>query len=249
MFFYPNQDDEAYQKNKQNGMLEEVTIEEDGASLGGWFGKNATGKAPLVIYFGGNGECSARRFDNLETYQIWDTFEGFNFLMVDYPGYGLSAGKPSDNAMFVMAKKVYDYAITREDVDPDHIVVMGYSLGTGVATYLSSQREVSGLILMAPYDEGLSLYNSKMNIFKGPLKLLATNHYDSKKYAEKVTVSPIILASKDDEMIPYSLSVELSKHFQNNPQLITYEGFYHNDFWGKDEVFTKIKAYLQEVAQ
>ena len=89
-----------------------------------------------------------------------------------------------------MAKEVYDYALTRKDVDKDKICVLGFSIGTGVATYLASERDIDGLILIAPYDKALSLYNNCLNIFHGPLKILARYKFESIKYAKDVKNSP-----------------------------------------------------------
>ena len=56
------------------------------------------------------------------------------------------------------------------DLTIDNIVIMGYSIGTGMATYLASQKNVNGLILLAPYDNALNLYNDNLNIFYGPIE-------------------------------------------------------------------------------
>ncbi|PRR82538.1 alpha/beta hydrolase [Clostridium vincentii] len=247
MFFYPNQDKEAYNKNLKNENYEEIKITKDDDILNGWLLKNIEGKAPLIIYFGGNGECSARRFDNNFVSKKWGYFEEYNFMMVDYPGYGNTSGTPSDKTMFENALKTYDYAVSREDVDQKNIVIMGYSIGTGVATYLASQRDIKSLILLAPYDEGITLYNSQVNIFYGPLKYLVKYKFESIEYAKSVKVKPLILASKDDELIPYSSSFKLSNQFPCGSNLITYEGFKHNDFWGQIEVLEKVEEHLQEV--
>lgn len=246
MFFYPNQDTESYEKNHKYENYEEIQFNKDKKEFSGWLLKKEEGRAPLVIYFGGNGECSARRFHtNKES--DWDYFDGYNFMMVDYPGYGNSKGTPSDESMFDMALKTYDYAITREDVDSDNIVIMGYSIGTGVATYLASQRNIRGLILMAPYDEGISLYNSMLNIFHGPLKYLVRNKFESIKYAKSVDIQPLLLVSKADELIPYESSILLSDTFPNGSILHSLKDIKHNFFWGNKEVFENVNKYLQEV--
>ena len=78
-----------------------------------------------------------------------------------------------------------------------------------MATYVASQRNVNGLILVAPYDEALSLYNDTVNIFHGPLKLLARYKFNSIYYAQNVTVSPLIITSYDDEVISYKFHFHL----------------------------------------
>ena len=65
---------------------------------------------------------------------------------------------------------LYDYATTIECVDKDNIIIMVYSIGTGVATYVASQREITGLVLMAPYDDFSSIANGIMNIKKKTIR-------------------------------------------------------------------------------
>lgn len=247
MFFYPNQDTESYEENTKNKKYEEIQFKKDNKEFSGWLLKKEEGRAPLVIYFGGNGECSARRFHTNKESNNWDYFDGYNFLMVDYPGYGNSKGTPSDKSMYDMALKTYDYAMNREDVDPDNIVLMGYSIGTGVATYLASQREVRGLILMAPYDEGISLYNSMIDIFHGPAEYLARNKFESIKYARSVNIYPLLLVSKADELIPNESSINLSETFPNGSNLHFLEDVKHSFFWDEKEVLENVELYLQEV--
>lgn len=167
-------------------------------------------------------------------------------MIIDYPGYGLSDGKPSDKTMFDSALKVYDYASQLDCVAEDNIVVLGYSIGTGVATYVASQRNVNGLILVAPYDEALSLYNDTVNIFHGPLKLLARYKFNSIYYAQNVTVSPLIITSYDDEVISYKFSLNLAEYFNNIDKTIVLDNnVKHNDYFSQEDVLRNIYDYLQ----
>lgn len=247
MFFYPNQDTESYEENLKNKKYNEIQFESNNKEFSGWLLKKEEGRAPLVIYFGGNGECSARRFFINKEYNYWSYFDGYHFLMVDYPGYGNSKGTPSDDSMFDMALKTYDYAVTRDDVDSDNIILMGYSIGTGVATYLASQRDVRGLILMAPYDEGVSLYNSMIDIFHGPLEYLVRNKFESIEYAKYIDLQPLLLVSKADELIPNESSIHLSDAFPSGCKLHFIEDVKHSFFWEEKEVLEHVKEYLQEV--
>lgn len=145
-----------------------------------------------------------------------------------------------------MAKEVYDYALTRKDVDKDKICVLGFSIGTGVATYLASERDIDGLILIAPYDKALSLYNNCLNIFHGPLKILARYKFESIKYAKDVKVSPLIFSSYDDEVIDYNLSVNLSNYFSNIYEFVTLDNVGHNEYFSQKIVLEKIKGYLSK---
>lgn len=169
-------------------------------------------------------------------------------MIVDYPGYGLSEGKTSDKTMFNTALKAYDYATSLDYVDNNNIVVLGYSIGTGVSTYLASERTVNGLILVAPYDRALSLYNYYVNIFYGPLKLLARYKFDSISYAQKVNVTPLIITSYDDEVINYKLSLNLSRYFKYGSKILTLDNnVKHNDYFSQGEVLNSIYDYLRNL--
>ena len=72
-----------------------------------------------------------------------------------------------------------EITIKSNEVDKDNIVIMGYSIGTGVASYCASTNEANGLILLAPYDNALSLYNDAIDIFHGLLKKITKYSFDS----------------------------------------------------------------------
>jgi dienelactone hydrolase len=135
-----------------------------------------------------------------------------------------------------------------ECVDKDKIVVMGYSLGTGVATYVASQKEVNGLILVAPYDCALNLCNNVLNIFHGPLKLLARYDFDSISYAKDVKTLPLIITSKSDEVINCELSLNLSKHFPIVPEFLLLDYVGHDYYFDQSTTLRCINRYLQEKA-
>ena len=203
-------------------------------------------KHHYYCFFGGNAQNSSNTCLSFLQSDTYKYFDGYNFMIVDYPSYGLSEGKISDVTMFDTALKTYDYATQLEEVDENKIVVMGYSIGTGVVTYTASQRDVNGLILISPYDEALSLYNDTLNIFHGPLKLLAKYKFKSIEYALDVKVAPLIFTSYADEVIDYNHSLNLATYFENVEETVILEDVKHAYYFGKQEVLKKISEYIQK---
>jgi len=239
--YHPNSNAAASAVLAADPAMEQVSIDK---IYSGWFFHNAEGRAPLVLFFGGRGNCASGMILSFENSQCWNMAGGANFMMIDYPGYGESSGRPSQKSIFTMARAAYDYAISRADVDPARIIVEGYSLGTGPATYLASQRDVAGLVLIAPYDTGLSLYNSQYNIFHGPMSLLVTQRFDSASYAEQVDVSPLIITSPSDEIIDHTLSEALATHFPQPADLHLIPTMSHFTYLASTEVRSLIGAYV-----
>ena len=247
MFFFPWHDRDSYSKLLTNNNFTEIKIDNDGNLISGWIYHNVPNtSAPLLIFFGGNAQNTSNTCINFLNTNTYRYFEGYNIMFIDYPGYGLSEGKTSDKTMFDTALKSYDYATTLDFVDKNNIIVLGYSIGTGVATYVASQRNVNGLILIAPYDEALSLYNNTLNIFHGPLKVLARYKFSSLSYAPNVNVYPLIITSEDDEVINYKLSINLSNYFKIVEKVVLLENVGHNYYFSQQSVLENIYHYLQK---
>lgn len=245
--FYPNFDKKAYQELKDQKQCEEVAIGEKDERISGWILHNTTDTAPIILYFGGNGENSARRMRNIQKSSDYKFLEEYNIAIFDYPSYGKSKGTPSESTFKKYGLKVYDYI--KEQYPQSKIVLWAYSIGTGVANYTASKRNVSGMALMAPYANGYDLYNKFVDMFYGPARVLVAFKMESDHFAKDVEIKPLILASKQDELVDYDSSLQLSKMYPKKCNFQTIDGIGHNDYWGSSEVAQNIKLYLEEVTK
>lgn len=241
--FHPNRDDASHEALLARADVEHLTLPTKHGELSGYLLKGSDEAAPLVLYFGGNMENAATTINRLNSQQR-ASFEGCHFAQVDYPGYGLSDGRPSDASFKRMALAAYDALSVRKDVTG--IVVLGYSIGTGPANYVAANREVSGLILMAPYADGVDLFNSVVNVFHGPLKLLVSYNMSSVTFARDIAVKPLIFATEQDELVPYASAVRLSHAYTGGCKFVTIPGIRHGGFWHSRTVLNGIADYLGE---
>lgn len=96
-----------------------------------------------LIYFGGNAEDVS-----LSLPLFSKAFPEYAIYLLHYRGYGGSSGTPSETALRDDAHALFDKVYTEHP----STVVIGSSLGTGVAVHLASQRPASRLILIMSYD-------------------------------------------------------------------------------------------------
>jgi alpha-beta hydrolase superfamily lysophospholipase len=83
---------------------------------------------------------------------FWDLRRGgVNVMLFDYPGYGMSPGRPSEASCYASAMTAYRHLIESEHVAREKIVATGLSVGSGVALDLASKQEVAGVILIVPF--------------------------------------------------------------------------------------------------
>ncbi|MBQ2789471.1 MAG: alpha/beta fold hydrolase, partial [Thermoguttaceae bacterium] len=177
---------------------------------------DAASSRPIVLYFEGNGGNSAAR--TLDVVRNPGPLAGFDFVCCDYPGYGESGGEPSERSLKTFGLAAYDATV--KAFPGRRIVVFGFSLGTGVATYVASERPVVGLILAAPYADGFDLFNNFAPIFYGPTRLTVPYRMETVKFAEKVDARPLILATRPDALVPFESSERLAKAFRGGVEFV-----------------------------
>lgn len=250
MFFHPWNDTKAYNELKTIDEFQEINIVNEDVNLSGWFWniQKSDTPAPVIIFFTGNAQNSSNtmyEFYNSNTMR--DIFGKYNLVIVDYPGYGFSKGEPSDKTMFEASDYIIDYVYKMPNVDSNNILIMGYSIGTGVATYCASRHDANALILIAPYDNALSLYNDMVNSFHGPMESLTTYKFDSVKYARDVQELTLIFTSKADEVIDYKHSLDLANFFENRISPTVLDKVDHNSYFKNDTVLQTIKVFIDGV--
>ena len=143
-----------------------------------------------LLYFGGNGEDVGSNIQGFGR-----AFPDHAIYLVNYRGYGGSTGHPSEAALIADGEAIYDQLAAQHD----HIIVMGRSLGTGIATALATVRPVAGLVLVTPYD---SIANVGAGLYPWlPVRWLIKDAYDSAARIGKVRAPVLVLIAGKDESI------------------------------------------------
>jgi uncharacterized protein len=193
----------------------------DGTKLHGWFVQRKTEeKQPLLMYFGGNGD-EATFFLSFSEH-----FPQHALAVFNYRGYGLSEGSPSEEMIFQDTLYLYDLFSKNKNIDPNRIYVMGRSLGTGVATYLASQRPVKGTILISPYDSILALAEERHPYV--PIQWLLKHPFKSINYAPHVTSPALAFVGLIDEVVSPEHSQHLINQWGGQIKTITFPLADHN---------------------
>jgi pimeloyl-ACP methyl ester carboxylesterase len=172
-----------------------------------------------VIYFGGNAEDVSRSLPTLV-----EAFPERAVFALNYRGYGGSTGRPSEFALIADALALFD----RVHIDHPRIVVIGRSLGSGVAVRVASERPVERLVLVTPYDSLLKIAAGQFRFF--PIGWLLIDKFESWRYAPKVAAPTRLIAAQHDEVIPFASTKSLYAHMpQSRATLTVIRGVGHND--------------------
>ena len=208
MIFNPSKLDESYVFRQGN----EVEIKvEDNVSINCLYLKNQDSKG-VILYLHGN------RGNNRRCLRQASMFEdlGYDIFMPDYRGYGKSDGRlTTESQLFTDMRAVYEYLL--EIYKPEDIQVLGYSLGTGIATYLASEYSPTNLFLVSPY---LSFIDLKNRMFPLIPNFLIKFPMRNNKMIQDVRSQVFIFHGTDDEIIPYDSSIKL-RNLKKDSKLIT----------------------------
>ena len=218
--------------------IEEITIKaEDNIELKGWFVKPAgTDKTPLIIYFGGNAEEASNLIHKSQE------FTGCSLAIMNYRGYGLSEGTPSEKNLFKDAIIIYDYFSKREGIDSDNIILMGRSLGTGVAIYLATQRQAKKIILVSPYDSIVNIGQRRFPYL--PVRLILKHRFDSISRAPEIKVPMLAFIASNDVTVPPSHSLKLVQAWGGKYTVKRIPGASHNSIDSNELYWQSIKEFI-----
>jgi uncharacterized protein len=188
--------------------------------------------ADAVIYFGGNAEDVSHSLPTLA-----DAFPERSVYALHYRGYGGSTGTPSETALIADALVLFD----RVHADHPHIVVIGRSLGSGVAVHIASERPVERLVLVTPYDSILNIAASQFPYL--PIRWLLLDKFESWRYASKVIAPTQLIAAQNDEVIPRASTESLYRYFaQSLATLTVIRGVGHNSISESPEYIPTLRA-------
>jgi len=212
----------------------------DGVSVRGWLVRSSRAHSPLVIYYGGNAEEVS-----WQASEPWP--DDWSLALVNYRGYGRSEGKPSEQALFADAELVFDTLSARADFDRSRVVLVGRSLGSGVATYLASRRAVAGVVLISPYDSMTAIGQRHYPYL--PVGLLLKHRFDSLARAPAIAAPLLVVVGERDDIIPPEHSRRLFDAWGGPKRWTSIPGAGHNDLGAQREFWEPIAGFLAERAR
>jgi fermentation-respiration switch protein FrsA (DUF1100 family) len=212
---------------------------DDGEMLVAWYVPAKNGN-PLILYFHGNGGALLDRVPRFRALMA----SGYGLLAVSYRGYGGSTGSPTQKGLMEDGETTYFEARAR-GYDGDRIVLMGESLGTGVAIALAARHEAAALVLDSPYSSAVEVAAAHYAIF--PVNWLMFDRFRSDLAIGGVHIPILVLHGDEDNVIPISLARRLFE-LANEPKTFMQVSGGKHLVLGLAEVFPRVREWIDEKA-
>jgi uncharacterized protein len=188
-------------------------------------------RRPVVLFFYGNAECMADCEEQVALFRDL----GYHVMLVDYEGYGLSGGKPSEQGCYAAAEAGYEYVLNRPDVDRRKIVAAGWSLGGGVAVELVYRHRgdgtMAGLMTFCTFTSLGDVAQGAVPVL--PVKLLLRHRFESAEKMKELALPWFAGHGRGDRVVPFSHLAKLTGAYGGEKGNLTVfeSGSDHNDFF------------------
>jgi fermentation-respiration switch protein FrsA (DUF1100 family) len=166
----------------------------DGELLVAWHFAPQTGK-PVFLYFHGAAGALVKRVPRLRLFLE----SGFGLLVVSYRGYSGSTGRPTEAGLALDAECAYGAACARYGAD--RLIILGTSLGTGVAVALAAKREARALVLLAPFLSAMDVAAWRFPFF--PVRWLMRDPFRSDLAIPQVRMPVLVIHGTRDPIVPF----------------------------------------------
>jgi pimeloyl-ACP methyl ester carboxylesterase len=197
-------------------------------------------KKTLLLGFGGNGWNGQDVAEYLH-----ELFPDLDVVAFHYRGYTPSTGSPSAEALIADAPRVYDFAV--EQVRPNRIIAVGFSIGSGIAAELAAKRRLDGLILVTPFDSLKAVAQSMYPWL--PIGPFFDHEIDAASAISGVKTPVAVIAGERDEIVPGTRTAALREKIPNLAFDRTISRAGHNDIYARSDFQAAMREALAAVSR
>lgn len=239
--FYPapgiDIDPEQFGVEVEQLFLESV----DGVRIHAFFVRNSDSDRALLYLHGNAGNASHRLPTAVQFAQL-----GFNVLLIDYQGYGLSEGQPSESGIYADGNTGLEHLLGR-GFQYSNIILFGRSLGGAVAVDIARERALAGVILCSTFSSGADMAR-EMGL--GLMAWLVRKRFNSVEKIKQLQSPLLSLHGELDRVIPLRLGKKLFASARVEKQWKVISGAGHNDIidFGGVRFWQPVSEFLAKTA-
>ena len=212
---------------------------EDGVRVHGWFVPGAPGGRFALFLHGNAGNLSHLT----ETVVVLRRL-GLNTLFIDYRGYGMSHGEPDEAGTYADAHVAWRHLVESRGARPEHIAVIGRSLGGGVASWLAVHERPGALVLESTFTSIPDLAAEMYPWF--PVRMLSKIRYDTRDRLSRIRCPVLIVHSRDDELVPFAHGRALLESAGPDAAMLEITGLHNDGFLASGAVYAGgLRAFLE----
>jgi fermentation-respiration switch protein FrsA (DUF1100 family) len=236
LVFRPSSADEAWLKPEDDRSRDVWFYAADGTKIfGRWIAPEMPQHGAVLVTNGNGGNLTHRGRLAADLRKAL----GAGVLLFDYPGYGKSAGTPTEEGCYAAGAAAYKWLTDEQKIAPNRIVLCGESLGGGTAVELATRHEHRALVLIYTFT---SLPDAAKYHFPFlPVRTLMRTRFDNLSKIGSCPRPVFFAHGTADRVVPFSHSERLFAAANEPKHFLRLDGFGHSMLLGE--------PFLTELAQ
>ena len=238
LLYHPNENN--YYGDKLTVDIEKVKIvTKDNIELLAWYHEKNLKDYKTILYFHGNAGSLENRIHKLNHFENLDV----NFLIIAWRGFSGNKGKPSEDGLYEDGQSALKW-LSNKGIEEKNIIIYGESLGTGIATHISQNKNFAGIILETPFTSMIDVAKTFYPYI--PVSLVLKDKFENKKKMKNISSPILVMHGELDQIVPFSMGEKIFK-IANNPKY-SYFTKYDNHMMEFDEnLIRALESFLKSL--
>jgi uncharacterized protein len=195
-------------------------------------------KQPWIVFFYGIGMTVAGTWP----VRRWLGSAGYGVACVEYAGFGVSSGTPSEYGCYRSADAAITYLQRQASITLDELTLIGWSLGSAVAVDVASRRDVRAQVLLSPMT---SLLACAIDLARIGKTSFAIGPFDALSKARSVDCPTLLISGSEDALTRPWMANELTKAMGAHARPVSLPGVGHNNMLSSGErLWNVVKDFL-----
>tara|TARA_Y100001958_G_scaffold5217_1_gene3253 strand:- start:73 stop:789 length:717 start_codon:yes stop_codon:yes gene_type:complete len=236
--YHPNENNYSNDELKVN--VEKIkVITKDGIDLLGWYHEKNLKEFKTLLFFHGNAGSLENRIHKLNRFGEMK----INFLIIAWRGFSGNKGKPSEKGLYEDGQSAIQWLLEKGLNEKD-IIIYGESLGTGIATHLSQNKDFAGVILETPFT---SMVDAAKTFYPYiPVNLLLKDKFKNEDKVKNINSPILIMHGEVDQIVPFAMGKRIFE-IANEPKF-SYFTKHDNHMMEYDENLLKaLNSFLKSL--
>ena len=245
LFFY--QRNLLYHPHENNYSGDQLTVDikevkittQDNIELLAWYHEKNLKDYKTILYFHGNAGSLENRIHKLNHFKNLD----INFLIIAWRGFSGNEGKPSEKGLYEDGESAVKWLLNK-GIEEKNIILYGESLGTGIATHISQNKNFAGVILETPFTSMVDVAKTFYPYI--PVSLVLKDKFENKKKMKNISSPILVMHGELDQIVPFRMGEKIYK-IANNPKY-SYFTKYDNHMMEYDEnLIRALESFLKSL--
>ncbi len=235
LLYHPKENN--YFGDKLIVFVEEVKIKtKDNIELLSWYHNKNLNDYKTILFLHGNAGSLENRIHKINHFESMNV----NFLLVSWRGFSGNKGKPTEKGLYEDARSAVEW-LKAKGISEKNIIIYGESLGTGVATEISQNKNFAGIILESPFTSMIDAGKDKYPFL--PVKFLLKDKYESNKKIKNIYSPILIMHGKVDNIVPFHMGKKMYE-LANEPKYSYFSEYDDHMMEYNEKLLKTIKDFI-----